>query len=244
MKVLVVGEKCSDIFVYGECNRLSPEAPVPVMNIVEKVVNDGMAGNVVRNIIAIKDNIEVDLWCQNQEITKTRYVEKKSNHMFVRVDVENNIDQFNFSDQKENMLSDYDVVIVSDYNKGFLSDNDIQKIGELSKLSILDSKRKLTDGIVKTFSFVKLNEGEAKSNERLLDYNNILITLGSKGCQFNGILYPSPKPQETIDVSGAGDTFTASFILKYYETKDISLSINYANDISAKVVSKRGVAVP
>lgn len=244
MKVLVVGEKCSDIFVYGECNRLSPEAPVPVMNIVEKVVNDGMAGNVVRNIIAIKDNIEVDLWCQNQEITKTRYVEKKSNHMFVRVDVEKNIDQFNFSDQKENMLSDYDVVIVSDYNKGFLSDNDIQKIGELSKLSILDSKRKLTDGIVKTFSFVKLNEGEAKSNERLLDYNNILITLGSKGCQFNGILYPSPKPQETIDVSGAGDTFTASFILKYYETKDISLSINYANDISAKVVSKRGVAVP
>ena len=244
MKVLVVGEKCSDIFVYGECNRLSPEAPVPVMNIVERVINDGMAGNVVRNIIAIKDNVEVDLWCQNQEITKTRYVEKKSNHMFVRVDVENNIDQFNFSDQKENLLSNYDVVIVSDYNKGFLSDEDIQKIGELSKLSILDSKRKLTDSIVKTFSFVKLNEGEAKSNERLLDHNNILVTLGSKGCQFNGILYPSPKPQETIDVSGAGDTFTASFILKYYETKDISFSINYANDISAKVVSKRGVAVP
>ena len=108
----------------------------------------------------------------------------------------------------------------------------------------MDSKRKLSSQIIKSFSFVKLNESEAKNNQNLSSLDNILITLGSKGCEFKGTLYPSPKPQETIDVSGAGDTFTASFILKYFHTKDIQTSINYANDISAKVVSKRGVAVP
>jgi len=45
-------------------------------------------------------------------------------------------------------------------------------------------------------------------------------------------------------VSGAGDTFTASFILEYFKTKDIEKSIIYANLKSSIVVSKRGVALP
>jgi sugar/nucleoside kinase (ribokinase family) len=61
---------------------------------------------------------------------------------------------------------------------------------------------------------------------------------------YQGIVYPSPNPQETIDVSGAGDTFTSSFILKYYETKNVKTSIIYANEMSSIVVSKRGVATP
>ena len=32
MKVLVIGDSCTDKFVYGECNRICPEAPVPVFN--------------------------------------------------------------------------------------------------------------------------------------------------------------------------------------------------------------------
>ena len=56
--------------------------------------------------------------------------------------------------------------------------------------------------------------------------------------------YPSPNPKETIDVSGAGDTFTASFILEFFRTKDVEKSIVFANDKSSIVVSKRGVATP
>ena len=48
----------------------------------------------------------------------------------------------------------------------------------------------------------------------------------------------------TIDVSGAGDTFTAAFIVKYFQTKDIPLSIKFANEKSSDVVSKRGVVTP
>jgi ribokinase len=70
------------------------------------------------------------------------------------------------------------------------------------------------------------------------------VTLGSKGAKYMNNVYPSPDPRETIDVSGAGDTFTASFTVKYLETKDVEKSIIYANKMASIVVQKRGVSVP
>jgi sugar/nucleoside kinase (ribokinase family) len=70
------------------------------------------------------------------------------------------------------------------------------------------------------------------------------VTLGSKGAKYIDTIYPSPDPKETIDVSGAGDTFTASFTLKYLQTKNVEESIIFANKMSSIVVSKRGVATP
>ena len=245
IKILVIGEKCIDRFMYCDVSRFSPEAPVPVLNPVEIVENDGMAGNVVRNILAMKSDSLVTHWYQDEIITKTRFVEKKSNHMFLRLDEgETNISKADLSDERLLELNKFDIVVVSDYHKGFMSDNDLVNIGIKSKISILDSKRKLTKEIVSSFTFVKLNEKESLQNTELLECNNILITLGSKGTKFNDEVYPSPNPQETIDVSGAGDTFTSSFILKYIETGDIKSSIIWANEMASIVVSKRGVAVP
>ena len=121
---------------------------------------------------------------------------------------------------------------------------DLKFIGENSKISILDSKKVLTEEVINSFTFVKLNESEFKRNLHLTSCKNIIVTLGAKGCMFNDVIFNSPKPMETIDVSGAGDTFTSAFILKYYETKDVSLSIVYANEMASIVVSKRGVATP
>lgn len=245
IKILVIGERCIDRFVYCDTNRLSPEAPVPVLNPIETIENEGMAGNVVRNLISMRKDILVTHWYQDESITKTRFVDKKSNHMFIRLDEgENLISKMELIPDRISDLSQFDVVIVSDYNKGFISDEDLVKIGENSNISILDSKRKLTKEIVKSFSFVKLNEKESINNSELLEYNNIIITLGSNGAKFSNILYQSPNPQETIDVSGAGDTFTSAFILKYIENKDISESIIYANKMASIVVSKRGVSTP
>ena len=89
-----------------------------------------------------------------------------------------------------------------------------------------------------------MNEKEYLSNIDVQDCKNIITTLGEKGARFDGITYQSPKPQETIDVSGAGDTFTASFILAYHKTQDVQESIIFANEKSSIVVSKRGVATP
>jgi len=241
-RVLVVGESCVDRFVYCKIERLSPEAPVPVLIPVETTENKGMSGNVIENLRALGVNHNnIIHWYQDTPITKTRYVDKKSNHMFIRVDEGEDLVK---EIDDVNMNQYFDVIIVSDYNKGFLDDSFLKELCTMGGITILDSKRKLTQDIVDCFDFIKLNEQESINNKELNGLNNVLITLGSKGTMYQDVIYPSPNPQETIDVSGAGDTFTSSFILKYYQTKDVKTSIIYANEMSSIVVSKRGVSTP
>jgi bifunctional ADP-heptose synthase (sugar kinase/adenylyltransferase) len=245
MKIVVIGETCTDVFIYADSKRLSPEAPVPVIIPIEETRNFGMSGNVVKNVSAMNPNVDIVHLCQKEPISKTRYVDKKSNHMFLRVDQgENNIEEFNLNTSKTNLMSNVDFVIVSDYDKGFLSNDILIQIGKVAKLSILDSKKKLNKEIIDSFTFVKLNEYEYENNKDLKECRNIITTLGSKGAKFGGVIYNSPDPKETIDVSGAGDTFTAAFILEYYKTKNVGDSIIHANKMASIVVSKRGVATP
>lgn len=49
-KILVIGDSCKDVFRYGICERLCPEAPVPVFKPQSIRVNGGMCLNVVENI--------------------------------------------------------------------------------------------------------------------------------------------------------------------------------------------------
>ena len=51
--IAVIGDACIDKFVYCECKRLCPEAPVPVLDVVRVTENQGMAGNVVENVKAL-----------------------------------------------------------------------------------------------------------------------------------------------------------------------------------------------
>jgi D-beta-D-heptose 7-phosphate kinase / D-beta-D-heptose 1-phosphate adenosyltransferase len=51
--VLVVGDVMLDRYVYGEVTRISPEAPVPILNVQREVAYPGGAGNVVRNLTAL-----------------------------------------------------------------------------------------------------------------------------------------------------------------------------------------------
>ena len=168
VRVLVIGESCYDKFIYCHSDRLSPEAPVPIINPVTIVENPGMSGNVVRNLISLNETLQIDHWTQKSVVQKIRYVDKKSNHMFIRVDDgDKNIETFNFTKEKKNSLSDYDIVIVSYYNKGFIKFEDLFEIGKNSKLSILDTKRTINDKIVKAFSFIKLNEKEYDNNKHI-----------------------------------------------------------------------------
>ena len=161
--------------------------------------------------------------------------------MFIRVDEgENFDDRFTWNSFTDMSISNADIVIVSDYNKGFLSDLDLKEISNKATLSILDSKRKLTDDIIENFTFVKLNESERLNNPQLTT-NNIITTLGKKGASYNGEIFESPNPQDTIDVSGAGDTFTAAFIGKFYQLQEENAAIRFANRKSSEVVSQRGV---
>ena len=52
-KVLVIGDSCTDIFRYGKIERLSPEAPVPVIIPTHQTENGGMSKNVKANLEAL-----------------------------------------------------------------------------------------------------------------------------------------------------------------------------------------------
>lgn len=247
MKILVIGENCTDFFIYGKTERLSPEAPVPVFIPIYKKENKGMAGNVVENLKSMSPNSKIEFIHQPNKISKTRYVENKSNHMFLRVDEgETNIEELYLNKLQIDGLKKFDAVIISDYDKGFLGEDIIKLIAENSNISILDSKKKLSKEVIDKITFVKLNEFEFEKNktEDPEILSKIIITLGKSGAKHLNVIYPSPSPKDTIDVSGAGDTFTAAFTLKYLKTKDISESIKHANQMSSLVVMKKGVATP
>jgi bifunctional ADP-heptose synthase (sugar kinase/adenylyltransferase) len=191
--------------------------------------------------------LNINLIHQKNTIKKIRYLDDKTNHMFLRVDEgEDDIDKLILTPEKAGEISESDLVIVSDYNKGFLTEEVIVQIGKLSKLSIIDTKKTISKDLIDSFTFIKLNEHEYQRNKNISDKNKdkFIITLGMNGAKHNDIIFPSPSPKQTIDVSGAGDTFTAFFSLKYFETKNISESITFANQMASIVVSKRGVTTP
>lgn len=249
LRILIIGERCIDRFIYGEVNRLSPEAPIPVFIPTKTTENPGMAENVLRNFNSVISNSDFDVKgiFQLEEITKTRYVDDKSNYPFIRVDEgEKKISRILLTPELISEIQGVDAVIVSDYDKGFLNEEDLLLISQNSKFSVLDTKKKISKQILVSFDFIKLNRKECELNQDLVTDNleKVIVTLGSEGATYKGILYPSSLPMETIDVSGAGDTFVASFVKKYLETKDIEVSITFANKMANKVVQFRGVTTP
>ena len=133
-KFVVIGETCEDVFIYGKVKRLSPEAPVPIFIPTNTVTNQGMAGNVFNNIVSIAKKISnnpIDIYSKLSvnENVKTRYVDEKSNHYFMRIDegdeTHNKI-KLTKPDLKKIALAD--MILISDYNKGFIAENDIELI--------------------------------------------------------------------------------------------------------------------
>ena len=247
-KILVIGELCVDRFIYGDVKRLSAEAPVPVFNELEKVENNGMAGNVVENIKSLYEDCDIIHWHQPDKIIKTRYVDFKSNHMFIRVDDEKiPCDKIVYiTPEQRRTISESDAVIISDYDKGYLTKDIIKNIASISKLTILDSKKILDYSTISDVDYIKLNYNEYLNNKELCDSfkEKFIITKGKDGASFNGVNYESSNPQQTIDVSGAGDTFMASFLIKLLTTDSVEESIKFANDVCADVVNKKGVSTP
>jgi bifunctional ADP-heptose synthase (sugar kinase/adenylyltransferase) len=157
MKILVIGEGCKDVFQYGSCDRLAPEAPAPVFVPIESLENQGMALNVKNNLLSLKNDVVMITNENWSNITKTRNIDKKSNHMIVRIDVNDKC--FKRCDVKKIDFKCYDCIVISDYNKGFLTEEDIKYISKNHKLTFLDTK-KILGKWAKDISFIKINNYE------------------------------------------------------------------------------------
>ena len=242
MKVLVIGDSCTDKFVYGVCDRICPEAPVPVFNPTYQKANGGMAKNVFNNLISLAKNWDIDLITNEDEITKTRLVDIKTNQMLLRVDEDDSCNRV-----KNNVITklcDYDAVVISDYNKGFLTESIIQYLIGKYPLSFIDSKKLFNDW-VNDVTFLKINEVEFNRNKKNLKKykGNLIVTLGEKGVKYKDTIIPPTRQAEVSDLSGAGDTFFAAFIFSYLTSKNIIESIAFAQKCALEVIEKKGVVV-
>lgn len=239
-KVLVIGETCDDIFIYGEVSRLNPEAPVPIIKPRHQRINKGMAENVYNNLESL--GMTVDLVCNSDEIKKIRYVDDSYNYILLRIDVGDGVKRINLDDLPSEQ---YSAVVIGDYHKGFLYPDDIIEISKKYDCPIfLDTKKDLGEW-VDCVDYIKINNSEYQRNKYLIDTklsSKTIVTRGREGCNFNGKNFPTQEV-EVKDVVGAGDTFLAGLVFKYIETNSIEKSIEFANLCSTQVVQKRGVGI-
>ena len=151
-KILVVGDLMIDHYLWGSCDRVSPEAPVQVVDVKNETQVLGGAGNVINNLSAMGAQVDVvsvvggckisdelkdiltkiNVNTQYLVTQKDRITSKKSriiatHQQVVRYDRESTDDisiesQNHITDTFERIVKDYDVVLLSDYGKGVLTD--------------------------------------------------------------------------------------------------------------------------
>jgi D-beta-D-heptose 7-phosphate kinase/D-beta-D-heptose 1-phosphate adenosyltransferase len=235
--VLLIGDSCTDIYNIGTVDRLSPEAPVPVVKIVETFSLPGMSANVHRNLINL--NIEADFVHNDTPITKTRFIDKRSGQHLLRVDDEDDVVQW--SGKLPNSLNSYDAIVISDYDKGFLTYEHIESLIESSIPVFIDTKK--TDLERFQGAWVKVNELEYSRLRS--ECSGLIVTLGDRGAKVPHYNLECPtKAVEVMDVCGCGDTFLASLTAQYLFTKDIEKAIIFANVAAGITVQHRGNYAP
>ena len=229
MKVLVLGDVIIDKYIYGTSTRISPEAPVPIVNLDRVKTSLGGAGLVYENL----KNLGVDvLLVENEQpkSTKTRII--ADGHYVTRLDEDDPAD----SDAVlKNVLrsdfSQYEYVILSDYNKGVLTHSTqiIEHMNSQGCKVIVDPKRnrKYYEGAW----LVKPNAKEYTEFGFNKHKGNIITTNagGAVTAKFEGEEhFILPEQVEVNDVTGAGDCFLAAFVYGLTQDKTIKECLELA----------------
>ena len=163
LKVLIIGDLMIDSYTWGRVSRISPEAPVPVVNVIRRESRLGGAGNVVLNIaslgatavicsvigddapgrelqkIILDSNLSTEgLIVEPGRMTTVKERIIAGSQQVVRVDSETE-NSISLSSQQalltliKRSISDVDVIIFEDYDKGVLSAELIQSVISMAK---------------------------------------------------------------------------------------------------------------
>ena len=244
MKVLVLGDVIVDKYIYGTSERISPEAPVPVVKYLHEVETLGGAGLVYENLKSLGVNVTLFETNQPQSI-KTRII--CDGHYITRIDDDKDaksgviLDKVLCSD-----FSEYDYVILSDYDKGVL-DNAKQIIAHINSQGskvIVDPKRYAHE--YQGAWLVKPNTSEYTKFEFDEWQGNIITTDAghSVSATIDNIKYTIPvEPVEVSDVTGAGDCFLAAFVYALTNGYDHKKAVELAVKGSTESVKHVGTYI-
>lgn len=156
--ILVIGDLMVDHYIYGSATRLSPEAPVPIVNIKNESFTLGGAGNVVQNLVALgavvtitgvigddaagtrlieilqSEGVKTDSVVNDKKrvtTVKTRVL--VGSHQLVRIDREINLPipkelEDTLLNNLPGCIAGADIIILSDYNKGLFTPSFTQRL--------------------------------------------------------------------------------------------------------------------
>jgi len=289
-RILVFGDVMLDRYWHGSTERISAEAPIPVVDIQTIEDRLGGAANVALNVAslgglagligAIGDDesgtilraklatagIDDGLVALNDRPTITKYRIVSRKQQLVRADFESTepVASQAFTVVLNDMLQQYDILILSDYDKGALTEPQ-----DAIRLALKLNKPILVDPKFKDFSayagatLVKPNQGEfsraignwsteqemvekARIMMGNLGFASILITRGSNGMTLvqkdQAELHLPAKSREVFDVSGAGDTVIATLAAALAAGETLSDAVQLCNIAAGIVVTKLGTA--
>jgi D-beta-D-heptose 7-phosphate kinase / D-beta-D-heptose 1-phosphate adenosyltransferase len=234
-RLLVIGDLILDHYLWGSCERISPEAPVQVINVNNESTLLGGAGNVINNLKALGAIVDVisvigdcDASIQLRELLKTievdtkyiflqknRILSKKSRiiaaqQQVIRFDRED-VEEISVDSQKKilnafkSLIKDYDVVLLSDYGKGVLT-------------------KELTKSLV---NIAKKNSKKVLIDPKGIDYS-----------KYKGAHLLTPNKQEASEATRLAIKDDQSLI-----DAITMLKIEFDLDISVITLSDKGVAV-
>lgn len=234
-KILLIGDKGTDVYQYGTVDRISPEAPVPVFVPKYSEERDGMAGNVYANLKAL--NCDVDIICGHSS-KKTRLIDIRSKQQILRIDEDVQSTPIDRVDG-----TGYDAIVISDYNKGVV---DYRLIEHLTKTALIpvfiDTKKKDLKSL--NGLYIKINEFEYNNAVSMAGDEWLITTYGKLGAMYKGKMYSAINVGEVTDVTGAGDTFLAALAYKFLETNSIEQAIEFANIAASITVQHFGTYAP
>jgi len=290
VRLLVVGDVMLDRYWFGDVSRISPEAPVPVVRIEKREERLGGAANVARNAAALGahtgllgvagadeagDQMEqllqsggIHSYLKRDEaistIIKLRVIGRQQ--QMVRIDFEDAPTENVLRDkltQFKALLPDYDVIVLSDYNKGALVN-----VAEMIALARAAGKIVLVDPKGDDFtpykgaSILTPNRSELqrvvgawKTEEQLLEkaqtlreelgLDALLLTRSEEGMSLfaqDEVLHVHADAREVFDVSGAGDTVIATLATMLGTGAPLAEALVTANRAGGIVVGKLGTA--
>lgn len=290
--VLVVGDLMLDRYWSGHTGRISPEAPVPIIRVESVEERPGGAGNVARSVAALGgdctligllgdddygerlekllSSCNVDLRGIHDDtsrtVTKLRVMSR--HQQLIRLDFENKFSDVSIKkvcESVSNIVSDYDAIILSDYDKGALKEvENIIKISNSSNVPIFIDpkgsdflKYKGATAITPNQSEFFTVVGECHSEKEIvvkgtnilnqLGLEALVITRSEKGVTLltkeSGSVNVPARAKEVFDVTGAGDTFISVLAACFAAGSTINDAVAIANAGSGIVVGKLGAAV-
>lgn len=248
-QLMVIGDVCQDITIEGEVKKISPEAPVPVLERKTMSITPGMAGNVAANLreLGAFPTVRTN---RSAEIKKTRF--KSQGQTMLRMDDDNLERRLEHAEEDLSYgLKPSDPVILSDYGKGTINRQNVHSLLMMSRYVDPDANKSTVH--YHGAELITPNEQEAKRMalsledffERVDDYKIKIaaVTRGAEGVALYAerrLNHIPAVPVHAIDVCGAGDTFLSAMTLSLLAGADPVEAAIVGNIAASVAVTKLG----